>query len=190
MKRPVQPVHEYLEHERYPAVDVEDEDDVALGGEGVSRRDFLGQAVVASAATAGVMTLGSEALAAPRDKDTRQKVSLYLGRLRVGNSQMSVQRIVVFTGDKKLAHWMRRYQNRSGITRAVSPVLRKTKADVLLDGKKLYRLERKIGAAVARYYRKKTGKATGQPDLMLVVGRYWRPRMMGRMVRPHFRPTP
>lgn len=190
MKRPVQPVYEYHQHERYPAVEVEDA--VEPEPEILSRRDFLGKAVVAGAATAGVMTLGSEALATgkDKDKDPRKKVSIYLGRQQVGKSQMSVQRIILFTGDKKLARWVGHYRNRSGITQAVSPLLRKSKAEVLMDGKKLYRLERKVGAAVVRHYRKKTGKAAQQPDLMLVVGRYYRPRMRGRIRRPIFRRRP
>jgi hypothetical protein len=181
MKRPVQPVSDYQEHD-YPT----------FADGCVNRRGFLGTAaagaLAAGVATAGAVILPTEARAARTDKDPREKVSLYLGRQRLGGSHMSAQRIVLFTADKKLARWMKRYSNRSSITQALSPILRKAKADVLVDGKKLYRLERKLGATLVRHYRKKTGKSTKQPDLMLVVGRYRRPRLRGKIRRPHFRP--
>jgi hypothetical protein len=179
MKRPLQPVSEYRNHEEYPAME----------DAGVSRRGFLGKVAAASAVVAGAVVLPTEARAGRGAPDNRQKVSLHVGRYqRVGKSHMSVKRIVLFTGDKKLAKWLKRHSNRSGITQAMSPVLRKAKDGVLLDGKKLYRLERQLGAELIRHYRKKTGKTARQPDLMLVVGRYSRPRMMGSPVRPHFKP--
>lgn len=182
MKRPVRPVSDYQEHESYPSFEAENE------GEGVSRREFLGKAAAAAAVAAGAVILPTAARATRGEKDTRQKVLLNLGRQQIGKSSMSAQRVVVFTGDKKLARWLKRYSNRSSITGALSPILRKATEDVLVDGKKLYRLERKLGAALIRHYRKKSGKTTRQPDLMLVVGRYYRPRMLGRMPRPHYRP--
>jgi len=190
MKRPVQPVSEYQEHEKYPSIEEE----------GVSRRGFLGKVAAASAVAAGAVILPTEARAGRVDEDKREKVTLYLGRYqRIGKSHMSAQSIVLFTGDKKLALWLKRRSNRSGLTQAMSPALRKAKDGVLTDGKKLYRLERKLGVELVRHYRKETGKSARQPDLMLVVRRYYRPRMLGsrriptlrrpRIRRPK-RPTP
>jgi len=205
MKRPVQPVSEYQDHERYPSFvvgGVDESEGVGEGagvgggegrgegrgeGGGVSRRAFLGKAGAAAAVAAGAVILPTAARATWGDKDKRQKVSLYLGRVQVGKSSMSAQRVIVFTGDKNLARWLKSYSNRRSITQALSPILRKAKDDVLVDGKKLYGLERKIGAALVRHYRKKTGKTARQPDLMMIVGRYWRPRMLGRMPRPYYR---
>ncbi len=180
MKRPIRPVGDYQEHDGYPSFESED----------LNRRDFMKKAAATGAVATGVILLPTEARADRRDKDSRQKVSIYIGRIRLGKGTMSAQRIIVWTADKKLAGWLRKYSNRRGVTNTLTPILRKAKEDVLVDGKKLYRLERKLGAALTRYYKKKTGKTTKQPDLMMVVGRYWRPRMRGRIRRPIYRPKP
>lgn len=198
-QRSVQPVRRYLEHERYPAVECDDTG--ALDElkeleelENVSRREFLGRAAasatVLGAAGVGLTARSPEGRAAGKGGDNRYKVSLSLGRQRLGNSTMSVRQVILWTADKKLASWLRSYSNRRGVTGVFSPILRKTTEKVLVDGKKIYHLERKLGAALVRHYRKKTGRHASQPDLMIILGRHWRPRLRGAIVRPTFRPRP
>lgn len=166
MKRPLEPVSEYEGHESYPS-----SEQVWL-----SRRVFLRTAattVVVSAA--GATALGGEAGAAPAPgvKDTRQRVTIHLDRYtQIGKSGLRADKLIVFTGDKDLASFLRKHVDPRRLKQALMKRLRKVKPKTLYDGRKLYRLERSLGAIVTKQYRKRYGRGVRQPDVMLSITRY------------------
>lgn len=178
MKRRIDPVREYTDDAGYPSVNKE----------GLSRRDFFRRAVATTAAAAGAVAVSREGVAAPgrKDKDKRERVSVYLDRYRrIGATQLSPQKVDIFTTDKALTKFLRgsgRNQSRDKMMK----VLRKIKEDSLYNGKKLVELERKLSQAVAQEYRKRTGKLTRPPDLMLYVSPYYYRHMGGVVARPHY----
>ena len=155
----------------------------------LSRRGFLKAAAATSAV--GAVAVGTRAEAAPAFKDKREKITVYLSSYqRIGKSSMRAQRLVVFTKDKKLASWLRNYREQRQVRDALMKVVGKAKEEVLYDGKKLYALERKLGAVVAAQYKKRKKLRVAQPDVMLHVSYYYRRRLMGKMPSPRWRPHP
>jgi len=145
---------------------------------------------------AGAVALTGEAGATPASgsKEKRQRVTIHLNRYtQIGQSGLRAQKLEVFTGDKGLARFLRKSAELRRVKQALDKRLAKVKLATLFDGRKLYQLERSLGAIVAGQYQKRTGRGAGSPDVMLSVTRhYGRMRLGGAMIRPHFprRPTP
>lgn len=191
MKRPLQPVSEYEGHESYPSHEQA----------GLSRRGFLRTAATATAfAAVGATTLGGEAGAAPASasgpgsgsKDKRQRVTIQLDRYtQIGRSGLRAQKLDIFTDNKDLARFLRKHSEQRRVRTALMKRLRKVKPKTLYDGRKIYRLERSLGAIVAEQYRKRRGKRARQPDVMLTITRYYGyMKLGGAMVRPSLRRHP
>lgn len=180
------PVREGLEPPGYPSVADE------------SRRCFLRWA--AAGAATGVVSATGESKAAARArrsspgkpaKPVEKKITVSLPyNFRVGGGTLRAERLVIWTRDKRLARFLVNSAERSGIQQAVGKPLRKAPADTLFDGRKIYKLEQKVARAVARRYRKRTGRRAWHLDLMIHMGRRYPIRTGGVMVRPSrpFRP--
>jgi len=185
MKRPVRPASEYEGHESYPSSEEA----------WLSRRVFLRTAAATVAVSAaGATVLGSEAGAAPGPgaKDKRHRVAIRLDRYtQIGQSGLRADQLIVYTGDKGLARFLRKTSDQRRVNQALTKRLRKVKPKTLYDGRKLYRLERSLGAIVTNVYRKRTGRGARQPDVMLNITRYYRYRRTGGvMISPSFRRRP
>jgi hypothetical protein len=181
MKRPLQPVDSYAGDEDYPS-----SQDVWL-----SRRAFLGRsastvAVAAAGAAVGAVGLGGVADAAPGAKDKRKQITIHLSRYtQIAKSGMRAEKLVIFTGNKDLDRFLRKSAEQSRVKRALMKRLQKVKPETLLDGRKLYRLERSLGGIVVGQYRKRTGKSARQPDVMLSLTRFYGYRRLGGVrIRP------
>ncbi len=224
VKRPVVPVSEYFEHESYPPIDPDlapgpCPELVSGGGAGagagapavLSRRGFWGRLALVSAtgmgAGAGATLLSVPAAAGSDPKDRRERVSIDLRGFFIGKQTSLVGRsLLVLTGDRGLARWLRRRSNLGPLLVAIRRVLRAAKEDTLTDGKKLLHLERKLGAEIRRGYRVKTGRTARALDVMLevrspmvsrtvtrIAGGVGLPRLHRRRPapsRPRRRPTP
>jgi len=186
MKRPIEPVGSYEGDQDYPSTQ-----DVWL-----SRRAFWGKAAstaavvgaVGTGGAVGAVSLVGEAGATPGVKDKRKQITLYLSRYtQIDNSGLRAHRLVVFTGNKDLDRFLRKSSEQSRVKQALMKRLRKVKTETLFDGRKLYKLERSLGAVVVKEYRKRTGKSATQPDVMLSLTRYsgYR-RLGGKRIRPVF----
>ena len=183
----LQPVQEAPDDPAYPTVAE------------ASRRGFLQWA--AAGAVAGVAGAAGEPEVAARargrrahpghakppkpakPKEEKITVSLPWG-LRVGGGSLRAERLVIWTKDKRLARFLKRSQERSGIQTAVGKPVRKAPADTVFDGRKIYKLEQQVTRALARHYRKRTGRRAGHMDLMIHMGRRYPIRTGGVMVRP------
>lgn len=187
MKRPLAPVTDYVGHASYPSTEAA----------GLSRRSFLKTTACTAAVTvAGGALLAGEVDASPGSKDKRNRVTIQLNRYtQIGTSGLRAKSLVVFTGNKALARFLGKHSEQRRVKQALMKRLAKIKAKTLFDGRKLYRLERSLGAIVAGQYRKRTGRAAPQPDVMLNITNYHGfVKMGGVVVRPRFRlrpkPTP
>ena len=92
---------------------------------------------------------------------------------------------MIWTRDKGLADFLGSSKERKGVRKALAQPVAKAKADVLFDGRELYRFERRLARALARRYRERTGRGARAPDLMLRVRQgHSGIRTAGVMVRP------
>jgi hypothetical protein len=85
-----------------------------------------------------------------------------------GNLNLSEVR--VFTRDERLVAWLQRHGMKEPVWKAIERVGQRTRCDALLSGRSIWRLERRLAVAVARAYRRATGRRVRRPDLMLVSG--------------------
>lgn len=183
MKRPLTPVTEYEGHASYPSCEEA----------GLSRRSFLKTTACTAAVTvAGGALWAGEADATPGPKDKRQRITIYLNRYnQIGTSGLRAKELIVFTGNKGLARFLQKSSEQRRVRQQLMKRLGKILPKALYDGRKLYRLERSLGAIVAGQYRKRTGRAAPQPDVMLNVTQYHGfVKMGGVIVRPRLRFPP
>jgi hypothetical protein len=160
--RKIKPVKDYDEHS-YPTVI-----DAELAH--VSRRGFL-RAALGTSAAAGVMLVagGGTGLAGGRRPKT-YKTYLNVGHrytFRYGNYEL--QRLAVQTQSEQLIRFLENKKEAAGITKAVRKVLDAHNCADLRDGKKLSRLQRRVGKAIRAHYRKRTRRWVVAPTVVIFV---------------------
>jgi hypothetical protein len=158
----VRPVQDYDE-QSYPSV-IDSELDH------VSRRGFLRVALTSSAA-AGVMLAagGATSLAGGRRPKT-YKTRIHIGRryrFRYGNYELS--RIAVQSKSERFIQFLQNKKETPGVIKAVRKVLDAHTCADLTDGKKLARLQRRVGKAVVARYRLRTRRRIAAPTVVLFV---------------------
>jgi hypothetical protein len=89
---------------------------------------------------------------------------------RFTGGNLGLNEVRVFTRDARFAAWLQRRGMADPVWKAVKPVGRRTTCVTLLSGRSILLLERRLAVAVARAYRRATGRRTRRPDLMLVSG--------------------
>jgi hypothetical protein len=180
--RPQDPCREYRGDAGYPTL---------ADREGVDRRAFLRGALSGAATVAVAWVLGGDtAAAAPAtgyQPPAREKVTIGLGySLYVSGTSVRFFKVDVLSSDKAFARFLEA-ENRDGrLQPLLDQDLKGVPAETITDGRKILRLEQKVGAPWARHYTQKSRKPTSRPDVMLHVTEGYRGRTMGVMVRPSF----
>ncbi|MFH2009042.1 MAG: hypothetical protein ABI333_20800 [bacterium] len=155
----IRPSQRYNDHTGYPsAID-----------ERFSRRTFLRATLTGAAAMGGLLIAG-------RGLSRSRKSQLYRAtirmsqtyRFRYGNYQ--VDRLVVQTTDHKLALFLAQKREAPGIEKGVRAVLDGHSCVDLKDGRKLARLQRLLGKALAKHHRTRTRRTVAAPTVILFVG--------------------
>jgi len=158
----VKPVQDYDEH-GYPSVI-----DSELAH--VSRRGFL-RAALSTSAAAGVMVVagGGLSLAGGRRPKT-YKTSVNAGhRYTFKHGNYEVQRIAVQTRSERLLRFLENKREAAGVTKAVRKVLDAHTCADLRNGKRLARLQRRVGKAIGAHYRKRTKRYVAAPTVVIFV---------------------
>jgi len=161
----IQPCKSYEDHESYPSVV-----DTRL-----SRRTFLRSALTTTAAAAGVMLAPRTGLSGGRPKPKLHKIHIRFRstyRFKYGNYQL--QRIVAQSRDEDLVRFLGNGKQSAGIEKALRGLLQQHSCVDLRHGKKLARLQRRIGKALAKHYRARTRRRAKAPTVVLFVGVAWR----------------
>lgn len=158
----IKPVQDYDEHS-YPSVI-----DSELAH--VSRRGFLRAALSTSAAAGAVLVAGGGTSLAGGRRPKTYKTSVKVGSrytFRYGNYEL--QRIAVQTRSEHLLRFLENKKETAGVTKAVRKVLDAHTCADLRDGKKLARLQKRVGKAIVARYRKRTKRAVAAPTVVLFV---------------------
>lgn len=167
--RKVQPVKYYKGHQNYPS----SPHTHIPTQPPTSRRAFLGEALDKLAGGVGALA-GVGALLSSREGGAKtekpKKYSLYL-RLQKAYvfrpCGYLVGHITARTTDKHFVTFATAKSNKKGISDTVIAVLKKHSCRDLTDGKRLARLERRLGKALAAHYKKKTRRRTPRPEVTL-----------------------
>ena len=158
----IKPVNKYDE-QGYPSVI-----DTELAH--TSRRNFLRTALSTSAA-AGVMLVAGRGtgLAGGRRPKT-YKATFNVGRrytFRHGNYEL--QRLAVQSKSEAFIRFLGKSKEGAGIKKAVRKILDAHNCADLKNGKKLARLQRRVGKALKSHYRKRTKRWVAAPTVVLFV---------------------
>jgi len=183
----IQPITEYDTSE-YPAV-----------SEPPSRREFLGR-TLSSALAIGAASLAGGAAAlltgepdaeAGRRRPSRQQQIWFrlLRRHTFSGGRFYVDRLLLQTRSHRLAAFLQDRDERAGIDRVIRAVLTGATSHDLTDRKRLARLNRRVGQAIARRYRARRRRPVAAPIVTLDVRRRHRRPLPGGIRRPR-RPHP
>ncbi|MFH2009043.1 MAG: hypothetical protein ABI333_20805 [bacterium] len=161
----IQPLESYEAHEAYPsAVDTR-----------LSRRTFLRSALTTTAAAAGVVLAPRTGATGTRPKPKLHKIHIRFRstyRFRHGNYEL--QQLVAQSRDERLVQFLGSGKEAAGIETALRGLLEQHSCVDLRHGKKLARLQRRIGKALAEHYRARTRRWAKAPTVVLFVGVAWR----------------
>ncbi len=178
----VKPVETYDE-QSYPSVADSELDHV-------SRRGFLRVALGTSAAAGAMLVAGGgTGLAGGRRPKTYKTTINLTRRHRFPYSNYQLDRLAVQSKSERIIRFLRNKKEAAGIDAAVRTVLKAHTCDDLLDGKKLARLQRRVGKAIAARYRKRTKRRIATPTVVLLVtvNRYANCRGKCRPAAPYCR---
>ncbi len=180
----IQPITEYDTSE-YPAV-----------SEQTSRRQFLGRTLSSALAigaaslgggVAGLLTGEPDAEAARRQPSQQQQVWFRLLRRHTfSGGRYYVDRLLLQTRSHRLVAFLQDRDERAGLDRAIRAVLSGATSHDLTDRKRLARLHRRIGKAVAKRYRARRRRPVAAPIVTLDVRRRRRRPLPGGIRRPRY----
>ena len=177
----VQPVKHYREHERYPSTLHRNHGSppstisppAPEAAPPTSRRAFLGQALQGVVASLGTLAGGHVLLRSSEAQAKTEKPKKYRLSLRIHPVYAFrpcgylVGHVIARTTDKRFASFATDKKNKKAISAALVAVLKKHSCRDLKDGKRLARLERRLGKALAALYKKKKKRRTPRPEVTL-----------------------
>lgn len=143
-----------------------------------SRRTFLRGAAVAGAALTGALlpsalwrqSSGGSAQAAPAKPGTKRVTLRFQRRYVFRHGNYELQSAVAQTGDTQLAGFLADPKAALGLEAALRRVLDAHSCVDLLQGKRLARLQERLGTALVEHYRKTTRRMAAAPTVVLFVG--------------------
>ena len=136
----------------------------------VSRRGFLRAALSTSAAAGVLLVAGRGTGRAGGRRPKTYKTAINVGpryTFRYGNYEL--QRLTAQTKNERLARFFGDNKESTGLGRAVRKVLDAHNCADLRDGRRLARLQRRVGRAIAAHYRKRTHRRVTPPTVVLFV---------------------
>lgn len=93
-------------------------------------------------------------------------------RFRGGNYQLN--RVHVFSKDKKFAKWLHKHGGEKATWKAVRLSANRFTCMDLLNGKRLVKLERSIARGISKHYKVQTKRRAPKVDVMLSLATYYR----------------
>ncbi|MDY0000963.1 MAG: twin-arginine translocation signal domain-containing protein [Polyangia bacterium] len=143
-----------------------------------SRRAFLRGAAVAGAAVAGTLLPsalrrgrgGGQAEAAPAKPELKRVNLTFQRRYVFRHGNYELQRAMAQTQDQSLAHFMADPKIVQGLETALRKELDSHSCADLLEGKRLSRLQTRLGTAIVDHYRKMSRRIAPAPTVVLFVG--------------------